>query len=69
MRKNSSEIIAEEKRCESRSKKQRDYRVEIKFIGEPIYQFRVIDSSNNGASLLIKDDSRFLELISVHPRI
>jgi len=65
MRKDSSEIITEEKRSESRSAKLRDYRVEIKFVGEPIYQFRVTDVSTKGAGLLINDNSAFLKMIEV----
>ena len=36
MRKDSSDNITEEKRSEPRSTKLRDYRVEIKFVGEPM---------------------------------
>ena len=65
MRKDSSESITEEKRSEPRSTKLRDYRVEIKFVGEPIYQFRVTDVSTKGAGLLINDNSGFLKMIEV----
>ena len=65
MRKDSSEIITEEKRSEHRSTKLRDYHVEIKFVGEPIYQFRVTDVSTKGAGLLINDNSAFLKLIEI----
>ena len=50
---------------DSRRAKLRNYRVEIKFVGEPIYQFRVIDLTAKGAGLLIKDDSAFLNTIEV----
>jgi hypothetical protein len=43
----------------------RNYRVEIKLIGAPIYQFRVQDVSSDGAGILIKEDSKFLSLIEV----
>ena len=65
MQKDASEIITEEKRSEHRSTKLKDYRVEIKFVGEPIYQFRVTDVSTKGAGLLINDNSAFLNMIEV----
>ena len=65
MQKDSPENIAKEKRTEARSAKLRNYRVEIKFIGKPIYQFRVINVTSRGAGLLIKDDSAFLKMIEV----
>ena len=65
MQKDSPENIAKEKRAEARSVKLRNYRVEIKFVGKPIYQFRVINVSTRGAGLLIKDDSAFLKMIKV----
>ena len=54
-----------EKRLESRRAKLKNYRIEIKFVGEPIYQFRVIDVTTKGAGILIKDDSAFLDMIKV----
>ena len=65
MQKDSPENIAKEKRAEARSAKLRNYRVEIKFVGEPIYQFRVINVTTKGAGLLIKDDSAFLKMIEI----
>ena len=65
MYKNSSDSITQEKRSELRSTKLRDYRVEIKFVGEPIYQFKVADVSTKGAGLLINDNSAFLKLIEI----
>ena len=65
MRKDSSDNITEEKRSEPRSTKLKDYRVEIKFVGEPIYQFKVADVSTKGAGLLINDNSAFLKMIEV----
>ena len=53
------------KRSEYRSTTTRDYRMEIKFVGVPIYQFRLINVTNDGASILVKDDSAFLEMIEV----
>jgi hypothetical protein len=65
MRKDSSDSITEEKRSEPRSTKLRDYRVEIKLVGEPIYQFKVTDVSTKGAGLLINDNSAFLNMIEI----
>ena len=65
MQKDSPNTIAKEKRSEPRRAKLRNYRIEIKFVGKPIYQFRVINVTAKGAGLLIKDDSAFLEMIEV----
>ena len=54
-----------ERRARSRRTELRNYRVEIKLIGAPIYQFRVQDVSSDGAGILIKEDSKFLNLIEV----
>ena len=54
-----------EKRVKSRRIELRNYRVEIKLIGAPIYQFRVRDISSDGAGILIKEDSKFLSMIEV----
>ena len=54
-----------ERRREARLAKLRHHRVEIKFAGHPIYQFKVTDVSTNGAGLLINTDSRFLDQIEV----
>ena len=65
MRSDSKNSIANEKRSEPRRAKLRNYRIEIKFVGEPIYQFRVINVTAKGAGLLIKDGSAFLKMIEV----
>ncbi|MBT8356334.1 MAG: hypothetical protein HKO79_12460 [Desulfobacterales bacterium] len=65
MQRNSTNNIAKEKRSESRRAKLRNYRIEIKIVGHPIYQFRVINVTAKGAGLLIKDDSAFLKMIEV----
>ena len=65
MQRDSTNNIADEKRSEPRRAKLRNYRIEIKFIGKPIYQFKVINVTAKGAGLLIKDDSAFLEMIEV----
>ena len=65
MYKDKTEYAADEKRSDPRRAKLRNDRIEIKFIGEPIYQFRLINVSTKGAGLLIKDDSAFLNMIEV----
>ena len=65
MYKDSKDKMSEEKRTEPRRTQLRNYRVEIKLIGEPIYQFRVTDVSSKGAGILIKEDSNFLSMIEV----
>jgi hypothetical protein len=57
--------IAKERRSELRRAKLRNYRIEIKFVGKPIYQFRVINVTAKSAGLLIKDNSAFLKMIEV----
>ncbi len=54
-----------EKRNAARSTQLYNHRVEIKLVGEPLYQFRVTDVSDQGAGLLITPGSRFLENIEV----
>ena len=54
-----------EKRPEPRSPKLRHHRVEIKLVGEPIYQFRVKNVSSQGAGLLVHESSNFLNLIDI----
>ena len=54
-----------ERRAKSRRTQLRNYRVEIKLIGAPIYQFRVKDVTPDGAGILIKEDSKFLSMIEV----
>ena len=65
MQENSPKNITNEKRADERATKLRNYRVEIKFVGEPIYQFKVINVSTKGAGLLIREDSAFLKMIEV----
>ena len=65
MHKDSHDTAAQERRSEPRRTKLRNYRVEIKLAGQPIYQFRVRDVSTKGAGILIKDDSEFISLIEV----
>ena len=65
MQKDSKHKIYKEKRADPRRIQLRNYRIEIKLIGEPIYQFRVTDVSSYGAGLLVKEDSDFLSLVKV----
>ena len=65
MKRDSTKYLAKEQRSEPRRVKLRNYRIEIKFVGKPIYQFRVINVTAKGAGLLIKDDSAFLKMIEV----
>jgi hypothetical protein len=65
MQKDLPKNIAKDKRSEPRKAILRNYRIEIKFVGKPIYQFRVINVTTKGAGLLIKDDSAFLKMIEV----
>ena len=66
MRRELSEKTAEEKRIQPRSMGLGTHRVEIKFVGKPIYQFKVRDVSSAGAGFLVRDDSGFLNLIEVN---
>ena len=54
-----------ERRAKHRRTQLRNYRVEIKLTHAPIYQFRVQDVSTDGAGILIKEDSKFLNMIEV----
>ena len=65
MQKDLPKNIAKDKRSEPRRAKLRNYRIEIKLVGNPIYQFRVINVTTKGAGLLIKDNSAFLKMIEV----
>ena len=66
MNKDSKDKPTEEKRGEPRKTQLRNYRIEIKLLGEPIYQFRVTDVSSKGTGILIKEDSDFLRLIRLN---
>ena len=65
MQKDLLKNFTKEKRSEPRRAKLRNYRIEIKFVGKPIYQFRVINVTAKSVGLLIKDNSAFLEMIDV----
>ena len=65
MQNDSPKSIVKEKRTEHRRARLRNYRVEIKLVAKPIYQFRVINVTAKGAGLFIKYDSAFLSMIEV----
>ena len=65
MLKDRTQNINGEKRSIARPANLKNYRIEIKFVGEPIYQFKVINVTTKGAGILIKDDSAFLNMIEV----
>ena len=69
MYKDSKDKKSEAKRTEPRRTQLRNYRVEIKLVGEPIYQFRVTDVSSKGAGILIKEDSDFLSMIEINQTV
>jgi hypothetical protein len=69
MQRDKTENITNEKRSEQRHVTSRCYRMEIKLVGVPIYQFRLINVTDKGASILVKDDSAFLEMIEVDQKI
>ena len=69
MRQNSIDKKSEENRTEPRRTQLRNYRVEIKLVGEPIYQFRVTDVSSKGAGILINEDSDFLSMIEINQTV
>ena len=65
MNRASKNILSKERRTEPRKTQLRNYRVEIILLAQPIYQFRVTDVSPEGAGLLVKEDSAFLNLIEI----
>ena len=69
MHNNYPDQLSEEKRAEPRRTQLRNHRVEIKLVGEPIYQFRVTDVSSKGAGILIKEDSDFLSMIEINQAV
>jgi len=54
-----------EKRSESRGSPKVFHGASIKLVGVPLYQFKLKDSSENGASLLVKEDSTMLDYLEV----
>ena len=54
-----------EKRSESRGAPKGFHSASIKLVGVPLYQFKLKDSSENGASILVKEDSFMLNYLDV----
>ena len=54
-----------EKRSESRGAPKGFHSASIKLVGVPLYQFKLKDSSENGASILVKEDSFMLNYLEV----
>ena len=54
-----------EKRSESRSAPKAFHSASIKLVGVPLYQFKLKDTSENGASILVKEDSFMLNYLEV----
>lgn len=57
--------LSDEKRYQHRKPELKNHRIEIKLLGEPIYQFKLTDVSPRGAGLVVNKTSRFLELAEV----
>ena len=54
-----------DKRAESRGAPKGFHGASIKLVGVPLYQFKLKDSSENGASILVKEDSFMLNYLEV----
>jgi hypothetical protein len=54
-----------DRRIEPRVTKLSNHRVEFKFTGVPVYQLIVRDLSANGAGIIIRADSKFLNMIQI----
>lgn len=54
-----------EKRSESRDAPKGFHSASIKLVGVPLYQFKLKDISENGASILVKEDSFMLNYLEV----
>jgi hypothetical protein len=54
---------AQDRRLEPRATKISNHRAEIKFIGFPVYQFKLRDLSSKGAGIVARADSNFLKMI------
>jgi hypothetical protein len=53
------------KRSESRDAPKGFHGASIKLVGVPLYQFKLKDTSENGASILVKEDSFMLNYLKV----
>jgi PilZ domain-containing protein len=54
-----------DKRSESRGAPKAFHGASIKLVGVPLYQFKLKDTSENGASILVKEDSFMLNYLEV----
>ena len=54
-----------DRRLEPRATGLSSHRAEFKFTGVPIYQLKVRDLSANGAGIIVRADSKVLELIQI----
>ena len=58
-----------EKRSESRGAPKGFHGASIKLVGVPLYQFKLRDTSENGASILVKEDSFMLNYLEVGQKL
>jgi hypothetical protein len=54
-----------ERRLEPRATKLSNHRVEFKFAGVPVYQFKVRDLSSIGTGIVVRADSKFLKMVQI----
>jgi hypothetical protein len=54
-----------ERRLEPRATKVSNHRAEFKLAGVPVYQLKVRDMSAKGAGIIIRADSKFLNMIQI----
>jgi hypothetical protein len=54
-----------EKRVEGRHTPEGFHGASIKLVGVPLYQFKLKDMSDNGSSILVKDDSFMINYLKV----
>ena len=54
-----------ERRLEPRATKLSNHSAEFKFIGVPVYQFKVRDLSSIGTGIVVRADSKFLKMIQI----
>jgi hypothetical protein len=54
-----------ERRLEPRATNVSNHRAEFKLAGVPVYQLKVRDVSANGVGIIIRADSKFLNMIQI----
>ena len=57
--------FSSERRAGARTAKQRNYNVEVRIVGYPVYQFKIQDVSKDGIGIIVRPDSNFLKQIEV----